>query len=170
MGMKYEIKILECRREVAEAEFNLFAADGWSLSSCWPSPSGTNLVGVFQRQRIVQAHEGEPRDLVGSSHRPPRPSAPQKENEGLTLDEVLAACLEHPPAQEGFSFGVSVNSIAKQHHLSQDEALDLLRALGLKSKEDEPEKYSIPYEGHAIWLKHSAKGGWFVNARPMKHR
>jgi hypothetical protein len=164
--MAYEIRVVDARRPTIEATLNESAREGWHLVSCWPE--GEKVVGVFQRP----AEDS-------SIHPPEAPKAnpsPAADSTPVTLETVLAACLEMPLTKNDkgveFRSGLSVAQFAKQRGVSKDDMLAILQRLGLKAKKDDADKgYAVRVGGHAIWLKQSGKhAAWYVNSAESKPR
>ncbi len=165
--MAYEIRVVEGRRPTIETMLNELAGEGWQLVSCWPE--GEKVVGVFQRPEGVSS--SRPPEAPKSAPVPSPASAPTP----VTLETVLAACLEMPLTKndKGVEFrdGLSVAQFARQRGASKDDMLATLQGLGLKAKKDDDKGYAVRVGGHALWLKQSGKhAAWYVNSAESKPR
>ena len=161
--MSHEIRVVECARSSAEQDLNAVSSQGWQLVSCWAE--NETLVGVFQR---ALAREAQVRQYAPPQERPSAGSGQEVVLGDLTLVDVLGACLAKPPSKPDFPYGVSVSALAKSHGVEAEDMLGTLRGLGLKSKDDDPKRYSMTFDGHSLWLNQATNGGWFVNAKAFK--
>ena len=163
--MSYKIRVVECARSNAERDLNASGSQGWQLVSCWAEKE--KLVAVFQRPS-----DASPRNAVEKITQPIPVEIPpdEEDEEGVTLEDVLEACLAKPPSKPDFPHGVSVSALAKAHSTDAEALLAVLRALGLKSKDDDAKRYSTSFEGYSLWLNQAANGGWFINAKAFKSK
>jgi len=167
--MSYEIRVVEGERPTIEATLNKTADEGWQLVSCWPEAS--KVVAVFQRLAGVSSN------LTPETAKAAPPPIAKGGNTPVTLETVLAACLEMllTKNETGIAFrgGLSVAQFAKQQGVSKENMLATLQQLGLKAKKDDNDKkYRTFVTGrYSLWLKQAGKhAAWYVELGEPKPR
>lgn len=161
--MSYQIKVVECDGEALEVSLDAVAREGWQLVSCWPT--GASVRAVFQRQSAEVPSPRSNSRPANEEHRA-TPVAPTGSSAEITLDAVIATCLEEhenePPERKNFNPGVRFKKLGEKWGLSGAETRAKLEQLGVKDKAEGKSK-DLSHKGFYIWFK-----GNFVNIQKPK--